>query len=168
MKQAFPRNEQRGAAIFQHSFPVPSMFVMIVEMALTAVSYGLHIYFTILLIFLSVLLFILYRMLRFPRPTPYTVKCFLKRGALTRNSPIIIGHRGGGLEAPENTLAAFKLAKENGATGVEFDLDFTKDGVPVIIHDSTVDRTTDGTGKVCDFTYDEIRQLNASAKHPLG
>lgn len=136
-------------------------------MALTAVSYGLHIYFTILLCFLGILVFILYRMLRFPRPTPYTVKCFLKRGVLTRNSPIIIGHRGCSKEAPENTLAAFKLAKENGATGVEFDLDFTKDGVPVIIHDSTVDRTTDGTGKVSDFTYDEIRRLSASAKHPL-
>ena len=144
------------------------MFVMIVEMALTAVSYGLHIYFAILLIFLGIFMFILYRMLRFPRPTPYTVKCFLKRGALTRNSPIVIAHRGGALDAPENTLAAFKLAKQNGATGVEFDLDFTKDGVPVIIHDSTVDRMTDGTGNVSDFTYEEIRRLNASAKHPLG
>lgn len=144
------------------------MFVMIVEMVLTAVSYGLHIYITILLIFLGILVFFFYRMLRFPRPTPYTVKCFLKRGTLTRNSPIIIAHRGGALNAPENTLAAFKLAKENGATGVEFDLDFTKDGVPVIIHDSTVDRTTDGTGKVSDFTYEEIKRLNASVKHPLG
>ena len=143
------------------------MFVMVVEMVLTAVSYGLHIYFTILLLFVGVLTLILYRMLRFPRPTPYTVKCFLKRGVLTRHSPIIIGHRGGGLEAPENTIAAFKLAKENGATGVEFDLDFTKDGIPVIIHDSTVDRTTDGTGKVSDFSYDQIRRLDASAKHPL-
>lgn len=142
------------------------MFVMIVEMALTAVSYGLHIYFAILLIFLSVMMFILYRLLRFPRPTPYTVSCFLRRGALSRSSPVIIGHRGCSLEAPENTLAAFKLAKENGAQGVEFDLDFTKDGVPVIIHDSTVDRTTDGHGKVRDFTYEEIRRLNASAKHP--
>jgi len=96
------------------------------------------------------------------------VKCFLRRGAPTRNSPIILGHRGCGIEAPENTMAAFKLAKENGALGVEFDLDFTKDGVPVIIHDSTVDRTTDGHGKVCDFTYEQIRRLNASAKHPLG
>lgn len=144
------------------------MLVMIVEMALTAVSYGLHIYFTILLFCLGVLMFIFYRLLRFPRPTPYTVKCFLRRGAPARNSPIIIAHRGGGLEAPENTLAAFKLAKENGALGVEFDLDFTKDGVPVIIHDSTVDRTTDGHGQVYDFTYEEIRRLNASAKHPLG
>lgn len=142
------------------------MFVMIVEMALTAVSYGLHIYFAILLIFLSVMMFILYRLLRFPRPTPYTVSCFLRRGALSRSSPVIIGHRGCSLEAPENTLAAFKLAKENGAQGVEFDLDFTKDGVPVIIHDSTVDRTTDGHGKVRDFIYEEIRRLNASAKHP--
>lgn len=137
-------------------------------MALTAVSYGLHIYFTLLLFSLGILVLVLYRILRFPRPTPYTVKCFLKRGSLSRNSPIVIGHRGCSLEAPENTLAAFKLAKENDAMGVEFDLDFTKDGVPVIIHDSTVDRTTDGTGKVSDFTYEEIRRLNASAKHPLG
>ena len=132
-----------------------------------AIFCGLHIDFLIFLLFFSILMFFLYRIFRFPRPTPHLVESFLKRGTLTRHSPVIIGHRGGGLEAPENTLAAFKLAKENGATGVEFDLDFTKDGIPVIIHDSTVDRTTDGTGKVCDFTYDEIRRLDASAKHPL-
>ena len=132
-----------------------------------AIFCGLHIDFLIFLLFFSILMLFLYRIFRFPRPTPHLVESFLKRGTLARHSPIIIGHRGGGLEAPENTLAAFKLAKENGATGVEFDLDFTKDGIPVIIHDSTVDRTTDGTGKVCDFTYDEIRRLDASAKHPL-
>lgn len=82
--------------------------------------------------------------------------------------PIIIGHRGGGIEAPENTLAAFRKAKQNGASAVEFDLDFTQDGVPVIIHDATVDRTTDGCGKICDLRYEQLRRLNASAKHPLG
>ena len=139
---------------------------MISEMASMAVQ--ILIYCTVILLLLCALMFILYQMFRFPRPSSHKVECFLKRGALATNSPIIIGHRGGGLEAPENTLAAIKLAKENGATGVEFDLDFTKDGVPIVIHDSTVDRTTDGTGKVCDFTYEEIRELNASAKHPLG
>ena len=141
------------------------MFVVVVEMILAAVSNGLHIYFTFLLFLTAILFFLLYRALRFPHPAPFTVKCFLRKGAASRNCPIIIAHRGGPSDAPENTLAAFKKAKENGANGVEFDLDFTKDGVPVIIHDSTVDRTTDGCGKVSDYTYQDMRMLNASAWH---
>ncbi|KAK3740690.1 hypothetical protein QZH41_019067, partial [Actinostola sp. cb2023] len=108
-----------------------------------------------------------YRLLRFPKPGPYVVKSFIRKNAASRNSPIIIAHRGGGIEAPENTLAAFRKAKENGASGVEFDLDFTRDGVAVIIHDSSVDRTTDGCGNVCELRYEEMRTLNAAAKHPL-
>jgi len=59
------------------------------------------------------------------------------------------------------------MAKENGATGVEFDVDFTKDGRAVVIHDPTVDRTTNGKGLVCEFTFEEIRKLDASCEHPL-
>ncbi|KGL94552.1 Glycerophosphodiester phosphodiesterase 1, partial [Charadrius vociferus] len=59
-------------------------------------------------------------------------------------------------------------AAENGATGVELDLEFTADGVPILMHDETVDRTTDGSGRLCDLTFDEIRRLNPSAKHWLG
>ncbi|KAM6078821.1 glycerophosphodiester phosphodiesterase 1 [Theristicus caerulescens] len=84
------------------------------------------------------------------------------RGAAAR-----IAHRGGAHDAPENTLAAIRQAAENGATGVELDLEFTADGVPILMHDETVERTTDGSGRLCDLTYDEIRRLNPSAKHRL-
>ncbi|KAM9598693.1 glycerophosphodiester phosphodiesterase 1 isoform 2-T2 [Morphnus guianensis] len=84
------------------------------------------------------------------------------RGAAAR-----IAHRGGAHDAPENTLAAIRQAAENGATGVELDLEFTADGVPILMHDETVERTTDGSGRLRDLTFDEIRRLNPSAKHRL-
>jgi glycerophosphoinositol glycerophosphodiesterase len=140
---------------------------MLVEMLMTAVTNGFHIYFVIFLSFLASVVYLSYRLLRFPKPGPYVVKYFIRKNAANRNSPVIIAHRGGSVEAPENTLSAFRKAKENGATAVEFDLDFTQDGVPVIIHDSTVDRTTDGCGNVCELRYHEIQRLNASARHPL-
>ncbi|XP_075035845.1 glycerophosphodiester phosphodiesterase 1 isoform X2 [Mixophyes fleayi] len=59
-------------------------------------------------------------------------------------------------------------AAQNGATGVELDLEFTKDGVPILMHDDTVERTTDGFGRLTDFTFAEIRELNPAAKHRLG
>ncbi|EDO48015.1 predicted protein [Nematostella vectensis] len=134
-------------------------------MALSAVTNGLHIYLVLFLLFLAGFVFILYRLLRFPKPGPYVVKSFIRRNASNRDSPVLIAHRGAGLEAPENTLAAFRNAKKNGAHGVEFDLDFTRDGVPVIIHDSSVDRTTDGVGNVSDMDFEQLRLLNASARH---
>lgn len=59
-------------------------------------------------------------------------------------------------------------AIRNGASAVELDLGFTQDGVCVVIHDFSVDRTTDGTGLVGHMTYSEISKLNAAAKHPDG
>ncbi len=56
-------------------------------------------------------------------------------------------------------------AKRNGANAVEFDLEWTLDGVPVILHDDTVDRTTDGKGAVNAKTYQSLQQLDAAAKH---
>ena len=58
--------------------------------------------------------------------------------------PMLIAHRGGSLEAPENTLAAFRHAIEVGAKYVELDVQMSKDGVLVVIHDDTLDRTTNG------------------------
>lgn len=60
----------------------------------------------------------------------------------------------------------FKAA-ENGATGVELDVEFTADGVPILMHDDTVERTTDGSGRLQDLTFEDIRKLNAAAKHRL-
>lgn len=78
-----------------------------------------------------------------------------------------IAHRGGSHDAPENTLAAIRQAAKNGATGVELDIEFTADGVPVLMHDNTVDRTTDGSGRLCDLTFEQVRKLNPAANHRL-
>jgi glycerophosphoryl diester phosphodiesterase len=77
--------------------------------------------------------------------------------------PIIFAHRGASLHAPENTLAAFELAIEQGADGIELDAKLTADGHVVVIHDATVDRTTDGHGRVKDLTLEELRKLDAGS-----
>ena len=120
--------------------------------------------------FIAALSVFLYRKFRLPKPDASLVKTFLRKqisDSDKTSAPAILAHRGGSAEAPENTLAAFRMAKENGANGVEFDIDFTKDGRAVVVHDSTVDRTTDGSGLVGDFSFEEIRKLDASCKHPL-
>lgn len=71
-------------------------------------------------------------------------------------------HRGYSGKYPENTMLAFRKAVEAGADGIELDVQLTKDGVPVIIHDELVDRTTNGKGRVKEMTLDELRQLDAS------
>jgi glycerophosphoryl diester phosphodiesterase len=76
----------------------------------------------------------------------------------------VIGHRGGRAIAPENTLAAFRKAIELGADYVEIDVRTTKDGQLVIMHDGTVDRTTNGKGAVSSFTLAEIKKLDAGSK----
>lgn len=73
-----------------------------------------------------------------------------------------IAHAGGGTEAPVNTLYAYKRATDIGADLIELDVHSTADGELVVIHDSTVDRTTDGTGRVEDMTLDEIQELDAA------
>ncbi|HEU5315302.1 MAG TPA: glycerophosphodiester phosphodiesterase family protein [Chloroflexota bacterium] len=75
--------------------------------------------------------------------------------------PIVVAHRGASGEAPENTLAAFRLAVEQGAQYVECDVHLSSDGVPVVIHDEKVDRTTNGTGEVARMTLAELRALDA-------
>jgi glycerophosphoryl diester phosphodiesterase len=74
---------------------------------------------------------------------------------------LVFAHRGGSKLAPENTLAAFANARVLGCDGIECDVHLSRDGVPVVIHDKTVDRTTDGTGPVSGFTADELSQLDA-------
>ncbi|MCA0297309.1 MAG: glycerophosphodiester phosphodiesterase [Actinobacteria bacterium] len=78
----------------------------------------------------------------------------------------IWAHRGASAYAPENTLPAFARALELGAEGVEFDVQLTADGVPVVIHDETLERTTDGTGRVADHTLDQLRRVVAAAGKP--
>jgi glycerophosphoryl diester phosphodiesterase len=78
--------------------------------------------------------------------------------------PILIAHRGGSLEAPENTIASFRHAIELGMRYVELDVQMTRDGELVVIHDETVDRTTDGHGPVGNYTLEELRKLDAGSQ----
>ena len=75
--------------------------------------------------------------------------------------PFICGHRGARVHAPENSLAGFAMAAEMGADIIELDVRLTSDGALAIIHDATVDRTTNGTGRVADLSWDEVRALDA-------
>lgn len=69
-------------------------------------------------------------------------------------------HRGASTYCPENTMMAFYTGLYMGANGIETDVRLTKDGVPVLFHDRTVDRVTDGTGALADFTFEQLQQLN--------
>ena len=77
--------------------------------------------------------------------------------------PLVVAHRGASGLAPENTLPAFRLAIAQGAPAVECDVHLSADGIPVIIHDATLDRTTNGTGKVADLPHEQLRKLDAGS-----
>lgn len=79
--------------------------------------------------------------------------------------PLIWAHTGDKYAAPENTLAAFRAGLEAGADGVELDVHLTADGHVVVLHDSSVDRTTDGSGFVAEMMLKDIRSLDAGFKH---
>jgi glycerophosphoryl diester phosphodiesterase len=78
--------------------------------------------------------------------------------------PRIVAHRGGGSLAPENTLGAIRYGASLGFRGVEFDVRLAGDGTPVIIHDPTLERTTDGRGDVARLSYAEIARFDAGAR----
>ena len=75
-------------------------------------------------------------------------------------------HRGFKGKYPENTMIAFEKAIDAGADGIEFDVHLSKDGELVIIHDETLERTTDGKSLVCEKTLEELKKLNASKLYP--
>lgn len=81
-----------------------------------------------------------------------------------QSKTIIIGHRGACAHAPENTLASFKLAVEHGADYVELDAKLSADGEVMVIHDQTVDRTTEGTGRVNQLTFEQLKRLDAGSR----
>lgn len=81
----------------------------------------------------------------------------------TLPTPTIFAHRGASAHAPENTLAAFNLAVEQGADGIELDAKLSADGHVIVIHDPTVERTTGAQGYVKDMTLDELRKLSAGS-----
>ena len=79
---------------------------------------------------------------------------------------LVWGHRGASGYAPENTMAAFEKAVELGADGIEVDVQLTKDGELVVIHDETIDRVSDGSGWVKDYTYAKLIKHNFNRTHP--
>ena len=86
------------------------------------------------------------------------------------NRPLIVAHRGSSARAPENTLAAFQVAIDDGAEGVEFDVHLAKDGVPVVVHDDDLRRTGMRPGRVTNLTSSELGELDVGSwfnvKHP--
>lgn len=79
--------------------------------------------------------------------------------------PLLFGHRGASAKAPENTLAAFELAVAAGVDVLELDVHLSRDGVVVVHHDASVERTTNGSGEVRGFTYAELRALDAGYRY---
>lgn len=71
----------------------------------------------------------------------------------------IFGHRGASDQYPENTMLAFRKAIEKGADGIEADVHLTKDGECVLIHDETIDRTSNGMGWIKDYTYEQLLEF---------
>jgi glycerophosphoryl diester phosphodiesterase len=82
---------------------------------------------------------------------------------MTLSLPKIIGHRGACAYAPENTLSSIYTAHDLGLEWVELDVKLTKDMVPIIFHDGTLDRTTSGSGRVIDTNYEDIKELEAGS-----
>jgi len=81
-----------------------------------------------------------------------------------RDRPLNLGHRGAPKAAPENTLASFQKAREMGADGIELDAMLCADGEVVVMHDSNVERTTDGQGRIPELTLAQIKVLDAGVK----
>lgn len=82
---------------------------------------------------------------------------------MENKKPVIIAHRGASAYAPENTMAAFRKAVELSADGIELDVKCSKDGEIVIIHDQSLDRTTNGHGKVIETNLKDLRDLDAGS-----
>ncbi|KAJ3614727.1 hypothetical protein NHX12_018298 [Muraenolepis orangiensis] len=119
---------------------------------------------------LAISVYLFLAVFKFPQVPDSRARQVLSRGTgvasgLGRASSI--AHRGGGHDAPENTIAAIRQASENGAEGVELDLEFSSDGVPILMHDDTVDRTTNGSGPLGQISFSELSKLDAAAKHRL-
>jgi len=95
--------------------------------------------------------------------SPILERVFAQRPQPLAQSLLRIGHRGACGEAPENTLVSFELAWNQGANGVEFDVHVSSDGVPVVIHDARLDRTTSGHGWVREHRARVLRRLDAGS-----
>src|SRR5215212_4458754 len=86
---------------------------------------------------------------------------------IDRSCRPVIGHRGNRAYAPENTIESFAQAVAAGADAIEFDVHVSADGIAVVHHDPTVERTTDGRGSIGRLTFDQLRELDAGANFTL-
>ena len=84
-------------------------------------------------------------------------------GAFVRSRPLVVAHRGASAVAPENTLVAYRLAIASGAAMAECDVHLSRDRVPVLMHDDTLERTTNGKGLVSELTAAELQKLDAGS-----
>lgn len=101
-----------------------------------------------------------------PPPGPGATRPGLALALPGRRKPYVMAHRGNRTACPENTLASFRRALEDGADVLETDLWLSADGVFVCIHDATLERTTDGTGRVEDRSLAELKALSAGCGRP--
>lgn len=108
--------------------------------------------------------------LRAPPASPETVEAIIgKELHLAANGDYVmktVAHRGAGLDVPENTLEAFKMCSDLGCDAIEFDVTLTKDGVPIVFHDTTLERLADKNLVVNEQKWDDIKDINLSVKHP--
>ena len=111
---------------------------------------------TLALLASPLIFFIAVRYFSFPKQPKKRVDSFL-----AKTGTGIFAHRGG---RPENTLSAMRKSHQQGAIGVEVDLAFSRDGKPVLVHDSTLDRTSSGCGGVSDFSLAELKAMDFGTK----
>lgn len=119
----------------------------------------------------AALVFAIYA-LRAPQPPQEAVEAIIGKDLLTNENQEgyvlkTVAHRGAGLDAPENSLVAFDMCKTGGCDFIEFDITLTSDGVPIVFHDSTLERMADSNLVVNNTTYEVLKNIDISIKHPL-
>jgi glycerophosphoinositol glycerophosphodiesterase len=122
-------------------------------------------------IILALILFCSGYFLRVPAPNPDVVEAIVGKDPhlVTTNDDNYVmktvAHRGAGLDAPENSLAAFNLCNDKGCDAIEFDITLTKDDVPVVFHDDTLKRMTDLNLKISEHKWADLSGVDISVKH---